>query len=147
MKEKFDAQWHELAEDVLTGMKEWRLQHPRATFREIEKALDEQLGKVRARMLQDLVLASAAADLRAAQEQERPVCPNCGTKLESNHRCGCVEADSGTRHRGSGGSLRAGSGARSRPTRAGDTHPSRWTSQAVLERGWGFCALGGWRVG
>jgi hypothetical protein len=35
MKEDFDAQWHELAEDVLTGMKEWRLRHPRATLCEI----------------------------------------------------------------------------------------------------------------
>jgi hypothetical protein len=83
MKEDFDAQWHELAEDVLTGMKEWRLRHPRATLCEIGQALDERLGKIRVRMLQDLALASAAADLRAAQEQERPVCPRCGTKLES----------------------------------------------------------------
>jgi YgiT-type zinc finger domain-containing protein len=83
MKEDFDAQWHELAEEVLTGMKEWRLQHPRATLGEIEQALDERLGKVRARILQDLALASAAADLRTAQEQERPACPRCGAKLES----------------------------------------------------------------
>jgi YgiT-type zinc finger domain-containing protein len=83
MREDFDAQWHELAEDVLSGMKEWRLQHPKATLTEIEQALDERLGKVRARMLQDLALASAAADLRAAQEHERPVCPTCGTRLES----------------------------------------------------------------
>jgi hypothetical protein len=29
MRVDFDAQWHELTEDVLTGMKEWRLQHPK----------------------------------------------------------------------------------------------------------------------
>jgi hypothetical protein len=34
--EDVDAHWHELAEDVISGMKEWRLQHPKATFREIE---------------------------------------------------------------------------------------------------------------
>lgn len=84
MREDFDAEWHELAEDVLTGMKEWRLQHPKATFCEIEHELDERLSKVRARMLQDLSLASAAANIRAAQEQERPICPKCGAKLESN---------------------------------------------------------------
>jgi ribosomal protein S27AE len=84
MKEDFDARWHELAEDVLTGMKEWRLQHPKATLSEIERTLDERLGKVRARMLQDLALASTAADLRAAQGEERPACPKCGMKLESS---------------------------------------------------------------
>ena len=84
MRENFDAQWHELAEDVLTGMKEWRLQHPKATFCEIEQVLDERLSKMRSRMLQDISLASAAANIVAAQEQERPVCPKCGVKLESN---------------------------------------------------------------
>lgn len=86
MREDFDVQWHELAEDVLTGMKEWRLQHPRATFCEIEQVLDERLSKVRARMLQDLALASTAADIQAAHEQERPVCPQCGTPLVSDGR-------------------------------------------------------------
>ncbi len=77
----FDAKWDELAEEVLSGMKEWRLQHPRATFREIEQALDERLAKMRARMLQDAALASAAADIKQAQEAERPVCPECGAAL------------------------------------------------------------------
>jgi len=34
--EDLDARWHELSEKVITGMKEWRLQHPKATFQEIE---------------------------------------------------------------------------------------------------------------
>jgi hypothetical protein len=33
-----DTRWRQLSEEVITGMKEWRLQHPRATFREIEAA-------------------------------------------------------------------------------------------------------------
>jgi RNA polymerase-binding transcription factor DksA len=83
MRDDFDGQWSELAEEVLTGMKEWRLQHPKARLSEIEQALDERLGRVRARLLQDLALASAAADIKAAQEQERPVCPKCGRVLEA----------------------------------------------------------------
>ena len=55
-----DAQWRELAEAAITGMAEWRVQHPTATFREIEAAVDERLARVRARMLQDAALASAA---------------------------------------------------------------------------------------
>ena len=73
MRTDFDAQWDELAEEVLSGMKEWRLQHPKATLRQIETALDERLGKMRARMLQDAALASAAADIKVAQAAEQPV--------------------------------------------------------------------------
>jgi hypothetical protein len=45
MRDDFDAKWHELAEEVMSGMKEWRLKHPRATLCEIESALDERLGR------------------------------------------------------------------------------------------------------
>jgi predicted RNA-binding Zn-ribbon protein involved in translation (DUF1610 family) len=82
MNEGFDAKWGELAAEVLSGMKEWRLQHPKATLRQIEQALDERLATMRARMLQDTALASAAADIKAGQEGERPVCPECGVRLE-----------------------------------------------------------------
>jgi predicted RNA-binding Zn-ribbon protein involved in translation (DUF1610 family) len=77
------AGWHDLAEDALTGMAEWRGQHPTATLREIEAAIDEHLAAVRARMLQDAALASAAADLRAAPAAARPACPECGHALEA----------------------------------------------------------------
>lgn len=77
-----EARWQQLAEEVMTGMKEWRLAHRKATFKEIERALDERLAKVRARMLQDVALASAAADLKAAGVEERPDCPECGQRLE-----------------------------------------------------------------
>lgn len=81
---ELDAQWRELTEDILTGMKEWRLQHPQATFRQIEEALDERWAKVRARMLGDVALASAASDLSAASISERPACPRCGVPLEAH---------------------------------------------------------------
>jgi len=77
-----DARWHALSDEVITQMKEWRIQHPRATFQEIETALDERLARLRARMLEDTALASRAADLSAASEAERPVCPHCGTPME-----------------------------------------------------------------
>jgi RNA polymerase-binding transcription factor DksA len=82
MRTDFDARWDELAEEVLSGMKEWRLQHPKATLRQIEAALDERLGKMRARMLQDAALASAAADIKTTHASERPVCSACGSQLE-----------------------------------------------------------------
>jgi hypothetical protein len=80
MQTDFDQHWQKLSEEVLSGMKEWRLQHPRATFREIEAAVDERLARLRARMLEDAALASAAAHWEA--EATPPVCPHCGSRLE-----------------------------------------------------------------
>ena len=80
MRTDFDQHWRELSDEVISGMKEWRLQHPRATFREIEAAVDERLARLRAKMLEDAALASAAANWE--KEATPPVCPECGTVLE-----------------------------------------------------------------
>jgi len=79
----FDREWERLAEEVLSGMKEWRVQHPRATLREIEDALDARLNRMRARMLEDLALASKVAELGGAEREARPTCSNCGEGLVS----------------------------------------------------------------
>jgi hypothetical protein len=42
------ARWAGDAEAVWTGMADWRAAHPKATFSEIEAALDERLNQVRA---------------------------------------------------------------------------------------------------
>jgi hypothetical protein len=76
-----DQRWSQEAEAILTGFKEWRLQHPRATLSEIEAALDERLARLRVRLLEDAALASAAADLRALPPEERPRCPQCGQAM------------------------------------------------------------------
>ena len=76
-----DQDWEALSHEILTGMREWRLQHPKATLREIEVALDEHLSRLRARMLQDVALQSVAADWKVAASPERPTCRLCGTPL------------------------------------------------------------------
>ena len=82
-RDNFDQCWWPLAQEVLTGMKEWRLQHPTATFSEIEAALDERLGRLRAQMLADAALASAAASWSQESSSARPPCPTCGAPLQS----------------------------------------------------------------
>lgn len=79
---EIDGRWRELAEEAMTGMREWRLAHPKATLSEIEAALDERLAKVRARMLEDTAQVSKAANIAAARGQEAPRCPECGDKLK-----------------------------------------------------------------
>ncbi len=81
MRKDFDQAWREAADEILTGMKEWRLQHPRATLTEIEAALDERLARLRARLLQDTALASAATDW-TADSPAAPKCPQCGRPLQ-----------------------------------------------------------------
>jgi hypothetical protein len=78
-----ERSWQELAEEVLLGIKEWRLQHPKATLKEIEEALDGSWAKTRARIVRDLALASAAKDLSGVQEDMGYLCPQCEHPLES----------------------------------------------------------------
>ncbi len=74
--------WRELTEEVITGMHEWRLQHLKATFREIETAPDEPLAQVRARMLEDAALTSRSTNPKTEDAQEELTCPECQTPLE-----------------------------------------------------------------
>jgi hypothetical protein len=67
--------------EIVTGMYEWRLQHPDATFTENEVALDARWYRIRARMLQDLALRSRAANWQAGSITEQPTCPDCGRPL------------------------------------------------------------------
>lgn len=78
-----DGRWREETEAILTGFKEWRQQHPRATLSEIEAALDSRWAVARARLVADAALASAAADLSALPPEARPRCPDCGAALEA----------------------------------------------------------------
>jgi hypothetical protein len=60
------------------ALEAWRQAHPKATWAEIEAAVEAQLGPLRAALLRDTALASEAADLSG----ERPVCSRCGERLQ-----------------------------------------------------------------
>ena len=81
--QELEGSWQQLAEEVLLGIKEWRLQHPKATFKEIEEAVDRGLARARARLLQDVALASEAAKVSSLAGDGGPQCPQCGHPLES----------------------------------------------------------------
>jgi hypothetical protein len=74
--------WHDLTQEVMTGMRDWRIQHPRATLREIETELDARWARARARMLEDLALQSAATTWQDSPTAQQPTCPDCGTPLQ-----------------------------------------------------------------
>jgi hypothetical protein len=79
--EASEPTWDELSAEILTGMREWRLQHPKATLSEIEAALDERWYRLRARMLRDVALQSQATNWQQSTATERPTCRGCGTPL------------------------------------------------------------------
>ena len=80
MQPEREAQWEKLAQEVLSGMKDWRVQHPRATFAEIEEAIEEQVARMRARMLEDVVQWREAQAGELTQDRR---CNACGAKLEA----------------------------------------------------------------
>lgn len=69
--------WLAEADARFAALDAWRQDHPRATWTEIEAAVDAQLGPLRARLLGETAMASDAAALGGA----RPVCPGCGARL------------------------------------------------------------------
>ena len=62
-------------------MAAWRAEHSRASWREIEAALDERWRAVRAQLLKEAAEASAAADLKEAAR-----CGECGGALRERGR-------------------------------------------------------------
>jgi len=54
--------WCHMTEEIMSGRRTWRAQHPIATLREMEDELDARWTRVRARMLEDMAAASTAAD-------------------------------------------------------------------------------------
>ncbi|HEX6509886.1 MAG TPA: hypothetical protein VF221_19850, partial [Chloroflexota bacterium] len=55
-------------DDMKRQLKEWRRRYPNATFLEMERAVEEQVSKMRAAMLQDI-----AND----RGEEIKLCPQC----------------------------------------------------------------------
>lgn len=76
--------WTDTFQQASGKVNEWRGNHPRASFTEIENTVDEQLARVRVRMIQDLAQESELTDLKQITAKERPKCPGCGRPLAAN---------------------------------------------------------------
>ena len=83
---RLEERWRQLCAEAITGMAEWRMQHSKTTLSELEEALDQHLGNVRARMLEDAAMASHARDLRTTPAVDCPLCPKCGARLQHRTR-------------------------------------------------------------
>lgn len=69
--------WLAEAADRFSALDAWRQAHPKATWAEIETAIDAQLGPLRAEMLGETAMASEATRL----DGEQRTCPECGERL------------------------------------------------------------------
>jgi hypothetical protein len=83
--DELEEPWQREAAALIRRLRVWRQQHPRATLTEMETALDERLSGLRVRLLEDLALASAAAEVGGRSAKRAP-CPTCGQPLERRGR-------------------------------------------------------------
>ncbi len=74
-RKELKAKWQVLSEQMLEDVAGWREEHPKATIREIESAIDERLFPLRAKMLAD------AAEGSGEKGQETRRCPKCGARM------------------------------------------------------------------
>jgi len=72
---------HEIGARIFREMASWRQAHPRATFAQIESAVEERLDSLRAELIQQEIVMRAQAE--AADESERPTCATCGRVMQS----------------------------------------------------------------
>ena len=56
----------------------WQANNPKATLTEMETAIDEELHKLRSKIIQQLV------EERESKEETKQACPNCGQKMGKN---------------------------------------------------------------
>lgn len=81
--EELEERWKYLGEQVFADVAAWRASHPQATLAEIEQAVDEQIYRLRARMIEQTAQASAAAGSEATQGL---CCEQCGQPLQARGR-------------------------------------------------------------
>jgi len=78
--EEMRQSWNGMSEEIISGIAEWRQQHPQATFRELEEEVDRRLWVLRAKMLADAALRSAQTEWE--QGSCEVLCPECRQPLE-----------------------------------------------------------------
>ena len=71
-------EWEKLGREILSGMKEWREQNPKATFLEIERETMKRMTELQTQLMKEVAQASK---VREWEEGEGPKCPECGEEM------------------------------------------------------------------
>jgi hypothetical protein len=81
--EDLQEHWKAQGKEIYAAVADWRVAHSQATLAEIEQAVDEQMNRLRARMIEQAAHVSAAAESEANQGL---VCEQCGQPRHSRGR-------------------------------------------------------------
>lgn len=73
------TQCQEMLEGTLRQLADWQRATPKATFAEIEDAVEEQVAQFRAQLLADLLRTRSGGEQAT---DERSACPECGQAME-----------------------------------------------------------------
>ena len=79
--EDLQTRWSAQGEKSFAAVAQWRAAHPKATLAEIEQTVDEQINRLRARMIEQAAQASAASEANQGL-----VCEQCGQALQARGR-------------------------------------------------------------
>jgi hypothetical protein len=82
MRTDFDRDWKTQFQAVQQEITAWRQAHPKATLREIESEVDQQLDRLRSRLIGDTAMASDQTDWKEVPVAEGPQCPACHQPLD-----------------------------------------------------------------
>lgn len=74
-------QSQQLFDEIISGMKEWRASHPKATMREIEVEARQRVSRLEAHLIEESALEGRSKDWAGQPGKERPTCVNCGEPL------------------------------------------------------------------
>jgi uncharacterized protein (DUF924 family) len=82
--------------DVL-GIAQWRKEHPKATWQEIEAAVDEQVNQLRAQLIQDVVQMGESEEWSELPQEERPKCTILSQAAVGPWRADALDSNDGRR--------------------------------------------------
>ncbi len=80
-REEMSQQWQQSSQQAGQAIAHWRAAHPEATLAEIEAAVDEQMNRLRAGMIEEVAQASPLEQADAEQHSKK--CPQCGERMQA----------------------------------------------------------------
>ena len=81
MEKNEPDQSQQMFDEIISGMKEWRACHPKATMREIELEARQRVSRLEAHLIEESALEGRTKDWAGKPPEERPTCVNCGEPL------------------------------------------------------------------
>lgn len=76
-KKATEMEW--TAAEIISGMKEWRAQNPKATFAEIERETMQRMAVLQGQLMAEVAQNSTASEWEAGAG---PKCPECGEEMK-----------------------------------------------------------------